>query len=809
MRQNLGDLRCGSVAVACFALVSCLAACGLAEKGPGGAFSGGNPPDSGPESALTVTSISPNSGPTTGGTSVTISGTGFQNGATVSLGGTNATGVIITSATQIRAVTPAHAAGTVDVEVTNPDRATARLTGSFTYIAAPAPTISSVSPSSGPSTGGTSVTISGTGFQSGATVTFGGANATGVTVRSSTQIQAVTPSHAAGTADVQVRNPDGQTATLLSGFTYYDDTTPPTISNVAAVNVGSSAATIMWTTDERSDSQVEYGTTSAYGNSTLLDVSLVTSHSVTLTGLSPSTLYHYRVRSRDAAGNLAVSGDFTFTTSAPGQVLFQNDFESGDFSAWDFVWNLGLPNAWTVQDEIVHSGKYAARVHYYIDGGAEHQDDNSNIEKQFKPGLEHLFVRGYVYIPTPNPAGSPNVQRKLFYLKDPEGPDGTPNYRWAVIVHTFGSPGSLVLTWVGPGGTRSEWDLAFLEFNRWYCLELEVRANTVGQSNGRLGLWVDGLLVHERNDLQLRGISTGINRVEIGRQADRLNYAPVDEYRYWDDISVDTSYIGPIAGASGKNSECENWPTQHPEWIFCDDFETGTLDSWDTSPNLKNTVSSVPENVRYGNYSLQATIDSTGDGGIPLEKWFMPGYDEIYVRFYVKFQSGFANMRSDGYGMHLLGICGNHINNAWSCYGKAGVRPNGANFFVTVVDPEQIYNDPSLRPFMFYTYYPDMDCTAGCYGNVFEQEDPKIPLLADTWYSVVARVKLNTPGQNDGLQELWISGVRKISVTNLRWRDTTELRLNEINFYFYMPGPIQIQRIWIDNVVVSRSPIGP
>jgi len=325
-----------------------------------------------------------------------------------------------------------------------------------------------------------------------------------------------------------------------------------------------------------------------------------------------------------------------------------------------------------------------------------------------------------------------------------------------------------------------------------------------------LAVWVDGQTVWERDGLNLRGnYNTPITRVEVGRQADRLNYARVDEYRYWDDISVDTSYIGPIGGASGKNNECENWTAQHPEWVFCDDFETGTLDSWDTPPNLKNTVSSVPENVRYGNYSLQATIDSTGDGGIPLEKWFMPGYHEIYVRFYVKFESGFANMRSDGYGMHLLGICGNRIDNAWSCYGKAGIRPNGTDFFVTVVDPEQIYNDPSLRPFWFYTYYPDMDCTAGCYGNVFQQEDPKIPLSDDTWYSVVARVKLNIPGQNDGLQELWINGVRKISATNLRWRDTTDLRLNEINFYFYMPGPIQTQRIWIDNVVVSRSWIGP
>ena len=90
------------------------------------------------------------------------------------------------------------------------------------------------------------------------------------------------------------------------------DTTPPAISSVAA-----SGSTVSWTTDEPATSQVEYGTSTAYGSSTTLDGALVTSHSQSLSSLSPSTTYHYRVKSRDAAGNLATSGDFTFTTPAP------------------------------------------------------------------------------------------------------------------------------------------------------------------------------------------------------------------------------------------------------------------------------------------------------------------------------------------------------------------------------------------------------------------------------------------------------------------------------------------------------------
>ena len=95
------------------------------------------------------------------------------------------------------------------------------------------------------------------------------------------------------------------------------DTTAPIIYNVSSSNISSDSATITWDTDEPATSQVEYGLTTSYGYSTTLDPNLVTTHSQNLTGLSSSTLYHYRVRSRDAEGNERISSDYTFTTSAP------------------------------------------------------------------------------------------------------------------------------------------------------------------------------------------------------------------------------------------------------------------------------------------------------------------------------------------------------------------------------------------------------------------------------------------------------------------------------------------------------------
>lgn len=91
------------------------------------------------------------------------------------------------------------------------------------------------------------------------------------------------------------------------------DVSPPVIQNVQAINITQTSATIVWDTDEPADSTVSYGLTISYGD-TVIESSLVFSHAVDLSGLSPSTTYHFRVSSRDADANLSVSSDFTFTT---------------------------------------------------------------------------------------------------------------------------------------------------------------------------------------------------------------------------------------------------------------------------------------------------------------------------------------------------------------------------------------------------------------------------------------------------------------------------------------------------------------
>ncbi|TAK08866.1 MAG: hypothetical protein EPO39_03635, partial [Candidatus Manganitrophaceae bacterium] len=112
-------------------------------------------------------------------------------------------------------------------------------------------------------------------------------------------------------------NASPQSAAVSAATLPPPDTTPPVISGMAAGSLTASGALISWSTNEPADTQVEYGTTTAYGAATSIVSALTAAHSQSLSGLLSSTLYHYRVKSKDAAGNLATSADGTFTTAAP------------------------------------------------------------------------------------------------------------------------------------------------------------------------------------------------------------------------------------------------------------------------------------------------------------------------------------------------------------------------------------------------------------------------------------------------------------------------------------------------------------
>ena len=163
--------------------------------------------------ALSLSSISPSAGNPTGGTSVTLTGSGFQSSMAIMIGGAPCT-ITSSSASSATCTTAGHSIGTVDVFVIRSDGDNDTLTNGYTY--QNAPTLTSVTPNLGTNTGSTGIALTGTGFLSGATVTVGSLPCSGVTVVGPTSITCTIPScgascpYANAVVNVAVTNSDGQ-----------------------------------------------------------------------------------------------------------------------------------------------------------------------------------------------------------------------------------------------------------------------------------------------------------------------------------------------------------------------------------------------------------------------------------------------------------------------------------------------------------------------------------------------------------------------------------------------------------------------
>jgi hypothetical protein len=112
------------------------------------------------------------------------------------------------------------------------------------------------------------------------------------------------------------------------------DTTPPEITGAQVASVTDTGATVEWTTDEDADGLVDFGPTSAYGQS-LAQPARATSHAIVLMALSPHSTYHARATSRDASGNAASSADLVFTTTGvlPGDLNHDGQLTLADVAA--------------------------------------------------------------------------------------------------------------------------------------------------------------------------------------------------------------------------------------------------------------------------------------------------------------------------------------------------------------------------------------------------------------------------------------------------------------------------------------------
>ena len=232
--------------------------------------------------APTVTGVSPVSGPLTGRTVMSITGTGFTGATAVTFGGTRATTFTVISNTSITATTPSGSVGTVSVNVTTPDGTSAN--NSF-YTYAPMPTVTGVSPASGPRDGGTSVTITGTGFTGATAVTIGVVAVISFTVTSNTSITATTPP-GSGPASINVTTPDGTSANN-SFYTYVPIPTVTGVSPASGPRAGGTSVTIT-------------------GTDFIVGATTVTFNGVQATGITVTDSTHITATTPPGAGNPGV-----------------------------------------------------------------------------------------------------------------------------------------------------------------------------------------------------------------------------------------------------------------------------------------------------------------------------------------------------------------------------------------------------------------------------------------------------------------------------------------------------------------------
>jgi hypothetical protein len=219
-----------------------------------------------------VSSVTANTGDNLGGATVVLSGSGFTGASGVGVY-SSSTGIsypafafTVVSDTLILATTPAGVTGITNVTVTTPGGTSSTSSGNqFTFTAAPAPTLTGLSTSSGSTGGGTQVVITGTGLSNVTEVDFGSVATYGFLVNSDTQLTVLAPAQAAGTIDITVVSPAGNSALSSTSSFTYNAASPPAVTglSVTSGSTGGGTSVTLTGTNFSGASAVLFGTVSA------------------------------------------------------------------------------------------------------------------------------------------------------------------------------------------------------------------------------------------------------------------------------------------------------------------------------------------------------------------------------------------------------------------------------------------------------------------------------------------------------------------------------------------------------------------
>ena len=265
-------------------------------------------------------------------------------------------------------------------------------------------------------------------------------------------------------------------------------------------------------------------------------------------------------------------------------------------------------------------------------------------------------------------------------------------------------------------------------------------------------------------------------------------------------------------------NECENWQSNHPEWIFCDDFESDdplvtTGRYFEYGDNDGDFV--VLENVGYNNSKGMQVVWQQGEveaGGMKLafgrnpnsymnKQQIKPNEDfrEIYYRMYLKMQEGW-----EGNPAKLSRATVFTSAADWRQAMIAHLWSDG-NYHL-LIDPASCVDANGAVECTTYNDFANLNWLGNKSGitPLFDSTHD------DTWFCVEHHVKLNDPGQSNGIQEFWINDSLEARRENLNFTGTyTEYAINAVFFENYWnDGSIKEQKRYFDNIVVSTERIG-
>jgi len=260
---------------------------------------------------------------------------------------------------------------------------------------------------------------------------------------------------------------------------------------------------------------------------------------------------------------------------------------------------------------------------------------------------------------------------------------------------------------------------------------------------------------------------------------------------------------------------------KNPAVLFAENFESGHMKKWDQH---RGGVAMSGDKPNSGQWCVHMVMERGKNTGGDAIKWFMPGADTVYVRFYVKFSPDYQ------YCHHFVWLGANQRTNKWSAFGKAGLKPDGT-YYSAGMEPWFAWGrNPPPGEVNLYTYYLDMEIDPKMnkyWGNGFfppgpgkgkaASESRVIPPL-DTWQCWEFMIQANTARDKaDGKQAMWVDGKLVSEFTGIRWRTDMDLKVNCLwleHYGYDESDPTkqywkQRQSVWFDDIVVARQYIGP